>query len=182
MPYVPTKSDATAVATDMAVRLTTAGVAVSPIDTTVALADNALCSTGLIGQSDAAGLGAATTTSTSFVDIGNGSSTGYSSWTVTAPIAKTYLLRVVAKAYASVSPGGNVYMQVLCDGSAIVGQPTATPRQFFGTLNMFWPLTWDVVVSLTAGSHTFKLQWKVDSGMTANVDTNGGRLFTLVGC
>lgn len=181
MAYAPTKADATPSATDLAARLTTAGVSVAVRDTLVAMFDSILCATGLIGQNDAFALGSTSTTSASFADVGNGTSTGFASWTVTVPIAKTYLLHVGVRNFMSVPGSANTYYQVLVDG-ATPSQPTAAARVICNSTNVYSFASWPVPLALAAGSHTFKLQWRVDSGATANVDGVASRMFTLVGC
>jgi hypothetical protein len=182
MAYVPTKPDATPCAADAATRFSTAtGLTVLPVDTLVALLDTMLCSVGYQAQNDAFALGSATTTSTSFVDVGNGSSTGFSSWTFTAPVAKTYLIDVTCSAYKSASAGGSqLWFQLVVDG---VAQPnTSDMTTFFGMNLDPKKFVFSVPVALSAGSHTVKLQWKVSASMTANVDpTTEGRSFRVRG-
>jgi hypothetical protein len=67
-------------------------------------------------QSDAAALGTATTSSQTFGDVGNGSTTGYSAWTVNVPSAKTYLLLVNVSFYIA-GAVGSVFFQILVDGA-----------------------------------------------------------------
>jgi hypothetical protein len=182
MAYSPTKSDATAMAADAASRLGTAkSLVIAVVDTLVALCDAILCSTGYQAQNDAFALGSATTTSTSFTDVGNGSSTGFSSWAFTAPVAKTYTIDVNCSAYKSASSGGSqLWFQLLVDG---VAQPTTSEMTTFFATNFDQKhFVFSVPVALSTGSHTFKLQWKVSSGMTANVDpATEGRCFRVRG-
>lgn len=182
MAYTPTKPDATPCAADAAARFTVAtGQTVIPVDTLVALLDSVLCSVGYQAQNDAFALGSATTTSTSFVDVGNGSSTGFSSWSFTPPVAKTYLIDVNCSAYKSASSGGTqLWFQLLVDG---VAQPSTSEMTTFFAANLDQKhVTFSVPVALSAASHTVKLQWKVTSGMTANVDAaTEGRCFRVRG-
>lgn len=182
MAYTPTRSDATPCATDVATRFSTAtGLTVPAVDTLVALLDGMLCSVGYQAQNDAFALGSATTTSTSFVDVGNGSSTGFSSWTFTAPVAKTYTVDVNCSAYKSASSGGSqLWFQLLVDG---VAQTNTSEMTTFFAANLDQKhLVFSVPVALTAGSHTVKLQWKVSASMTANVDAaTEGRCFRVRG-
>lgn len=145
-----------------------------------AMIDALLCGVGQQGlQSDAFALGSATVTSTSYVDVGNGSSTGFSSWTFTAPVARTYVIDVNCSAYKSASSGGSqLWFQLLVDG---VAQPNTSEMTTFFAAN-FDPkkFIFSVPVALSAASHTVKLQWKVSASMTANVDpATEGRCFRL---
>lgn len=182
MAYVPTKPDATPCAADAATRFSTAtGQSVIAVDTLVALLDTTLCIVGYQAQNDAFALGSATTTSTSYVDVGNGSSTGFSSWTFSVPVAKTYTIDVNASAYKSASSGGSqLWFQFVVDG---VAQPTTSEMTTFFATNFDQKhLIFSVPVALTAGSHTVKLQWKVSASMTANVDAaTEGRCFRVRG-
>lgn len=181
MPYVPTRADATPSATDMAARLTVAGVAVAVRDALVAMFDAILCSVGYQAQNDAFALGSATTISTSYVDVGNGSSTGFSSWSFTPPVAKTYTIDVNCSAYKSASSGGSqLWFQLLVDG--VAQSNTSEMTTFFGTNFDPKHLVFSVPVALSAASHTIKLQWKVSASMTANVDAaTEGRCFRVRG-
>lgn len=182
MPYSPTKPDATPCAADAAARFAVAtGQPTSAVDTLVALLDSMLCSVGYQAQNDAFALGSATTTSTSFVDVGNGSSTGFSSWTFSAPVAKVYTIDVTCSAYKSASSlGSQMWFQLLVDG---VAQPnTSEMTTFFGMNLDPKKFIFSVPVALSAGSHTVKLQWKVSASMTANVDAaTEGRCFRVRG-
>lgn len=182
MPYVPTKPDATPCAADAAARFTSAtGQTVLPVDTVVALLDSILCGLGYQAQNDAFALGSASTTSTTFVDVGNGTSTGFSSWTFTVPIAKTYVIDVNCSAYKGASSGSTIiWWRLLVDG---VAQPeTSEMTSFYGSAEGNKHFVFSAPVALSAGSHTVKLQWKVSSGMTANVDAaTEGRCFRVRG-
>ncbi len=182
MSYVPLRSDASAVAADAASRITTAGVAVASRDTTVALADNLLCATGYQSAiSDAAALGTVSTNSTSFADVGNGTSTGFSSWTTPAvPIPKTYLVWCRLSCYVTTG-GGGVFFQMLVDGVAPAGQPSTAQRIFANTTFQQFPMFFAVPVALSAATHVIKLQWKVSSPAVAQVDANDGRTFWITG-
>lgn len=181
MAYVPTRADATPMAADMATRLSSAlGATIPTNDRIVALCDDILCATGYQAQSDAAGLGTATTASTAFADVGNGSSTGFQTWSFTAPIAKTYLLRVDLDAFVTVAIG-RVSFQVAVDGTAPGGQPSNAASFFFNQTAVHARLSFVVPIALSAGAHTIKLQWKSDGSATANVNTDSFRCFTMTG-
>jgi hypothetical protein len=132
-------------------------------------------------QSDAAALATtAVTTSTTFVDVGNGSTTGFVAWTFTMPRDTNCYLRVDLSCYMT-NAAGQVYFQVLMDGSAPT-QPTAGATFFFNQLSTHARMSWGFFLTVPAGSRTFKLQWKVQSGtQQAVVDSNDWRSFTLIG-
>jgi hypothetical protein len=130
-----------------------------------------------IAQSSAAALGAASTNSTSFADVGNGSSTGFSSWTVSAPVTKTYMLTADLSLYASVL--GFFYTFRVVVGST--NYEAAHMNGSFVAINAAHSKAFSVPVALVAGNNTIKLQWKTDGGLTAAVDTNSYRSFSLIG-
>jgi hypothetical protein len=181
MAYIPTRANATPCATDMAARLTTSGVPVSVRDTLVAMFDSILCSVGYQDHSDAFALGSASTSSTTFVDVGNGSSTGFSPWTFSVPVAKTYVISVNASAVKTASTSSTVLtFQLLVDG---VAQPAQSDMLTWFAANFDQKhIIFSVPVALSAGSHTVKLQWKVSASMTASVDpATEGRHFMVTG-
>lgn len=134
---------------------------------------------GYFGSNDAQALGTTTTSSTTFVDVGNGSSTGFASWTAPmTKVTKTYTLHVVVRSYMpTLGSSVTTYFQVLQDGVAIASQPTATASQAFGSTSQYLQTTWRIAVPCTAGSaHVYKLQWKVgnasdSAGVSATVGT-----------
>jgi hypothetical protein len=180
--YSPTKPDATPCATDTAARFSTAtGQSVVAVDTLVALFDGVLCSVGYQAQNDAFAIANATTTSTTFVDVGNGTSTGFAPWTFSVPVAKTYMIDVNCSAVKTASVSNTqLWFQLLVDG---VAQPAQSGMTTFYSSNFDQKhFTFGVPVALTAGSHTVKLQWKVSASMTAAVDpTTEGRCFRVTG-
>lgn len=135
---------------------------------------------GYFGSNDQAALGTATTSSTTFVDVGNGSSTGFTSWTApTTKVTKTYRMTVVVRAYMpTIAASAVTWFQVLQDGAAISGQPTYTASQVYGGTSQWLQTTWRISVPQTAGTaHVYKLQWKVGSGSdVAGVTTSVGTL------
>lgn len=147
-----------------------------------AQADAIMCAVGYQAYSDAAALGSASTTSTTFVDVGNGTSTGFSSFTFTVSVAKTYLIHSACTVFKSASSGSTLMsFQLVVDGSAPSGSSPSTAAQFFGSEGSKY-FYFVVPVALSAGSHTIKLQWKVSSGMTANVaGGEEGRTFWVTG-
>lgn len=141
---------------------------------------------GYQGQSDQSALGAASTSSTTYVDVGNGSSTGFASWTApAAPATRTYTLRVTVRAFMSVlGSNATAQFQVLQDGATISGHPTNINRMSARQAGDYETCTFDVAVPQTLGTaHVYKLQWKVVSGdTTINVTAGVGQLqFYLTG-
>jgi hypothetical protein len=133
-----------------------------------------------IAQNDAVCLGTVSTTNTSYEDVGNGSTTGYSSATFDIPSPKTYLVRIDTSAQIS-GAVGTIYFQLLVDGSAPGGQPVSASKMYIPVLNTRHRFNWCIPVSLAAGSRVLKLQWKVSSGTTATAWPDDGRCFTVTG-
>lgn len=187
MAYMPTNSDATAVATDTVARLNTSpspNVGAVLGDALVALQDSMLCSTGTQGHNAVAGLtgaGDATTSSTTFVDIGNGSTTGFTTWSFTPSITKTYLVIVSVSTHMSVRSNSG-----FTDYQLVVGANTYAPADafnWFGFANDAISKTFHVLAPMVAGvAVTLKLQWKVRNvGDVANCNNVGSRAFTVTG-
>jgi len=181
--YTPTSTDAAAVAQKLVTQLATvtsiaSNVAITnPIDNTtvgggaqLATADAILMALGYQALDSQFSLGSTTTSSTTFADVGNGSSTGFPTWGWTAPIAKTYLVACWVDCYVSaIGTTGQVSVTLNVDGS-IPSQPAAAQRFTFSATNTRQRLSWAAPINFTAGSHTLKLQWKVhDGATTANV-------------
>lgn len=131
--------------------------------------------------SDVAALGVngSASDSTIFVDCGDGTTSGFTSWTVSVPTTRTYMFQYVCGALILSTPNGQALFQLLVDGVAVT-QPTST-AQYFAPNNIgaifggFVTATFPV--PLTAGPHTFKLQFKPGGSYT--VDTLAGRTFTM---
>ena len=138
-----------------------------------ARADALLLSFGHQAYSEAASLGSTSTSSTTYVDIGDGAATGFSTFAWTAPVAKTYVVQVAVDGYLSVlGANGFLHYRLLVDGSEPAGHPTAENRFAFSEANVRRRITFSVPVLFTAAAHTLKLQWKVgDAGSTANVNS-----------
>jgi hypothetical protein len=140
-----------------------------------------LLTIGYQAMNDAVALGTASTSSPSFGDVGNGLSTGFSSWTTPAiTVAKTYVIWCRLSCYATTG-GGLVSFQLLVDGVAPAGQPTSAQRIFLNSTLQQFPMFFGVPVSLAATTHIIKLQWKVSGTAVAQVDSNDGRTFWLTG-
>lgn len=149
----------------------------------LAMCDALMGAFGPGNQGEAAGAGAATTTNTAFEDVGNGTSTGFTVYNTTFPVSKTYLILInVAGVFATVSTG-RVTFQLLIDGAAPSGQPSGfgAAGNHFSALNTRNGWCWAVSAYVAAGTRALKLQWKVDSGTTGNVDATSGRCFTVLG-
>jgi hypothetical protein len=133
-----------------------------------------------MAQQDVTSLGAVSTSSATFVDVGNGSTTGWADWTVNVTAAGNYLMRVTFAFFTSV--GNQAYFQLLMDGVAVAGQGTNGIAD--ATANVNYTAVFDVIVPVAAaGNHTFKLQWRGDGASTVNISTGDTcrRQLTLVG-
>ena len=139
-----------------------------------AMADVVL-SLGYLGSADQFAIGAATTTSTSFGDVGDGASTGFASWSADAsvfPVSRIYRVHVTVSGFVTTNTGRISY-QLVVDGAAVGSQPTASSSHYFSTTSDRNRLSWVVPAFLSAGSHVLKLQWKVNAGtVTGNVNTD----------
>lgn len=133
-----------------------------------------------MAQQDVTSLGAVSTSSSTFVDVGDGATTGWANWTVNVTAPGNYLMRVTFAFFTSV--GNQAYFQLLMDGVAIVGQGTNGIAD--ATANVNYTAVFDVIVPIAAaGNHTFKVQWRGDGGSTVNISTGDTcrRQLTLVG-
>ena len=140
-----------------------------------AMADCILSTVGYQGQSDALASAWAGTNSATFVDA-----TGFSTWTFTAPVAKTYVLHIDLRAYFSVLTGnGQANFRV------VVGSTNYDIASAFvhgGTTGIHLPCSWRIPVAFAAGSNVIKLQAKTDSaGNFIATNTNDARTFTVTG-
>jgi hypothetical protein len=147
---------------------------------TVPIVPTTITGFGYIGMSDQAGLGSTSTTSGTFADIGDGTTTGFATWTTPSiALAKTYLLQVTVTAYYTGLSGKASY-QILVDGVAVPGQPTNAASQWIETAEGQAPTSWMIPVALTAGTHVIKIQWKT-SVATLNVNANCTLQYVLWG-
>ena len=139
------------------------------------MADALMCGVGFQGQSDAAA-STGSTSSTSYVDV-----SGYSSYSFTAQIAKTYLVTVVCTAFASVASGGNAVARFRLLNNADTYLPVNGFMQF-PQVNIHERLVFQIPVAMVAGTNTLKLQWLSDDGAdTINTNSNNMRCFTVQG-
>lgn len=144
-----------------------------------AFMDAILSSVGFQGQSDVASLGLTNTSSTSFVDVGNGSSTGFSTYSFSAAIAKAYTVHVDTALYLSVLGTGQIFLQLVnTTTSTNYSTPSMTVE---GTVDVLVRASFRVSVAMNVGANVLKLQWKVGTGGTANTDANSFRTFTITG-
>jgi hypothetical protein len=134
-----------------------------------------------VAQNDVASAGAANTSSSTFVDIGdNGSTTGFPDWTVNITSTGTYLVRVTIQFFQSVNP--LTYFQLLMDGVAVTGQGTNAVG--ISQANINYTATFDVLVPVNSvGNHTFRVRWKTEGTSTANIGSGDAyrRQITIAG-
>lgn len=138
---------------------------------------------GLFGaQDEATALGDTSTTSATFADIGDGATTGFASWTVNIPVERKYLLRTSLVLYWP-SGTSQAEFQVMMDGVAVSGQLSNSVPISIANQNVFY--TFDVLVTPTAGNHTFKVQWRVATADGTQLQVGGSnsykRVFTIYG-
>lgn len=173
MAYVPTRSDATAVATDTVARLNTPGspnAGATLKDALVALQDSNLCSTGFQVESNNPETAHSTSSST-FVDMPG------ASFTFTAPIAKTYVVHADTAVFFSVA-GGVGYLRLVVNGS---NGPTLTFGGSGTATTVQWPVHLMHAAACVAGANTIKIQWGVFGTTTINTDTNSYANFIVSG-
>ena len=147
--------------------------------------DGGIDGSGYIGQSDQLGFATvATTSSTTFATIGNGTTSGFATWTTPSIVlAKTYMLSVNVDVYATAVAGNQqVIFQILVDGSAPGGQPSNAQRQPLELAEGVAPTTFIVPIALTTGTHTIDIQWKVSGASnTMNANQNCSLQYVLWG-
>lgn len=179
MAYVPTRADATPAATDLAARLTTAGVPVALRDTLVAMLDSILCSVGVQGAPviNTHGPGASNTTaSTSFVNMPTGAS-----GTFTAPVAKTYQLVADLSDIFATAGTTIIFFKFVVNGVGVTPTNAMTLTRNVANDRGFISLRQSV--ALVAGSNTIQLQWSVNVGAagSATWDAASGLVLTVQG-
>jgi len=180
MSYTPINSDATNVAGYTIARLnaTSPSTGATTNDQAIAIADSYLGSVGFLGStfmSDAFATGGVSYSTNAYNDV-----SVLTSWTTPSiPVAKTYLIWCRTCCYATAT--GGVSFRITVDGSAPSGQPASAQKLFLNLINQRFVWTFAVPVSLSAATHTIKLQWIVDVGTTAAMDGNDGRTFWITG-
>lgn len=176
MPYSPTSPYATACATDLAARITTAGVPVTSQDTTVALLDNVLCSTSFQAQSSATCGGSTSTSSTSFADI-----TGMPTISFTAPIAKSYLIHLQFVGFFQSTGTSGIKFQIVNTSSGFTTSTVAFIA-FPSATNVRTNISVVVPMSMVQGANSHKIQWAcAAAAQTANADTSCSWVATFTG-
>lgn len=107
----------------------------------------------------------------------------FGSWSLIAPVAKTYLLHVDVTCWTSVLGLGSrstATFQLLVDGAVVPLNNGTACIDMISTVN-FSSGSWRVPLTLTAGIHTVQLQVKVNSGATVSNSGNGARVFSVTG-
>lgn len=140
--------------------------------------DGLVSGLGFQVQDDGRSLGAASTTSGTFSDIGNGTTTGFTPCIFVSPMTKTYLVAVDTV--------------ILFTGSAMVCSlqlvnSTTSTNYFTNSMVVSEIATgtnarvsFRVPVAMTAGNNNLKLQWATNTG-TLSVDANAFRTYTITG-
>lgn len=137
-----------------------------------AIADAVMCGVGYQGQSSVTGTGGSTS-STSLVDAA-----GWTDYTFTAPVAKTYLVHVDVSAFCTVTAGVGSF------GLHNVTTLTSyTPNAIlhYSALNVIYPISYRVPVAMSAGSNTLRVTWAAPTSGTVNNNSNSFRVFTITG-
>jgi len=162
--YSPTRADATPVATDAVARLNTSpspNAGASLKDTLVALMDSILCASGVQVENNIT-LSANNTNAGSFVDMPG------TSFTFTAPIAKTYTVHCDLAFFFSVGTSGTGYGAVRL---VVNGSNGAEVVAGASSLNNLIPLHTMHSAACLVGANTIKLQWAVFGTTTINTNT-----------
>lgn len=190
--YSPTNIGATGMATYAASLLGNVAAspsgALPPVPTGTngflqAIMDIMLGGIGYRDSNDAFAVGTFSSTagavSPSWEDVGNGTTTGFSSWTFTVPAAKQYEIMTNCSVYKSSSTGSTIMsFRLVVDGVAQTSPLAAATS--WGDVHRH--VSFSHAVTLSAGSHTVKLQWQVSTGLVVRVDAaTEGRQFVVRG-
>lgn len=144
-----------------------------------AMADGVMGTVGFQSQSDAAGLGTATNATAVFAAVGNGSSTGFTTWSFSAPTSKVYQVAVDLSCYMATA-SDMVHFRLMKDGSTVFDSPAA--RFLFNSTGVHHRISFRCPVAMVAGANVLSLDWKVLNAVgTATVDTSDFRCFTVMG-
>ncbi len=131
---------------------------------------------GIVDWDEALTLGNANNAASStFAYIGDAASTGFATWTCDSIAAGDYTLYWFINGY-KVDGTDMTTFRVMVDTVAVT-QPTANSlsgTSEYESVSRFVPLT------LTSGTHTFRMQWKTVSA-TASVNTQSTLYFALMG-
>lgn len=145
-----------------------------------AIADVMLGSVGYFGQNDQKGASSSnSTSSTTFVNVPN-----ITAWSLSVPLAKTYLVHVDVACYMTALAGGQkVIFGLALDGTQVATQPVNAMTFVFNQVSVHMRLAFRVPVPFpTAGNHTLQMQWKVDNaGSTAVLDNGDCLTMTMTG-
>jgi hypothetical protein len=146
------------------------------------IADAILCALAFQAFNEAQALGATSTSSTTFVDIGNGTSTGFSTFTFNAPLAKTYEVRVDVGLFNSVLVATDGVGIQLVNTTTGVTAPNATSFYWPSAANQRYVFNRVYPMAMQAGNNVLKLQWRVGNpGSTVNVDAAALRVYSVRG-
>lgn len=186
MPYSPT-ADGIAMANKIAANLAAAGLTAMQDSIAAgnlapaAMADALLASMGFQAQSSSMALGTASTTSSSFADVGNGTSTGFAPYVFAAPIAKTYLVHVDLACYVTTSV--RCLLNFRLDVNGTTYEPAATALADMNDSALFYPAHFRLAVPMVVGNNTIRIQWRRAAGASATGEVNvfTGRTITVTG-
>ncbi len=143
------------------------------------IADATMCAVGYQASDVVLALGTASRGANTFADIGNGTSTGFATWSFSAPIAKTYLVHVDLECYMTVA-GDAVVFQVV-NTTTSVNYTDASAQITMTALNSRTACHFMLPVVMNAGANVLKIQWKTTGVGTATVDVADFRKFTVTG-
>lgn len=115
--------------------------------------------------------GAVTTSSASYAQIGNGSTTGVQDWTVQIRESGTFLVRVVIDVKQTAATGTDrAAFRLKVDG--VVQTPPAGAAMGFHSSAIYERVVFLQGLSLSAGSHTIRVEWASPDGATFQYDAN----------
>ncbi len=143
------------------------------------IADATMCAVGYQASDVALAIGTATRGANTFADVGNGTSTGYTTWSFSAPIAKTYLVHVDLQCYMTVAADSATFQLVNTTTSINYGDASA--QITMTALNSRTACHFLLPVVMQSGANVLKLQWKTTGVGTAQVDVADFRKFTVTG-
>lgn len=143
-----------------------------------AIADVTLAACGVQVCDDAASTGVVNTTSSTLVDANS----AYGDLSFTAPIAKSYLVHVDVTCYMSAgTPSAcNAYIALKNVTTGAVYSATGG-RANFAALSSSVLVSFRVLVPMSAGANTLRLQWRITGGGTLSTNTACGRTITVSG-
>lgn len=108
----------------------------------------------------------ASTSSTSFVAIGDGTTTGFVVQSFTAPTSRVYTIFAAISAVYPVNANFMSGFAIFVDGAQVGNEV-----QHWSILNTeYFPVYLMAQANLSSGSHTVEVRWKVYGASTINVD------------